>query len=53
MSEKGSLQNKKQNKKAGESLSESGLTGPTHGVLKGEPVGKDQCPLIRADLEQS
>lgn len=41
----------KRNKKAGESISESGLTGPTHGVIKGEPVGKDQCPLIKADFE--
>lgn len=43
----------KQNKKTGQSTSESGLTGLTHGVIKGEPTGKDQCPLIKADFEQS
>ena len=53
MSEKGSQQNKtKQNKNGRESTSESGLTGPTHGVIKGKPVGKDQCPLIKSDFEQ-
>lgn len=28
------------------------LVWPTHGIIKGKPVGKDQCPRLNAHFEQ-
>lgn len=57
MSEKGSLLKEKEKeeerKKKREYLHLCVVwQGPTHRVNKGKPVGKNQCPLFRADSEQ-
>lgn len=49
MSEKGSLKKKKKWERLHLSLV---WQGPTHGIIKGKPVGKDQCPQLNAHFEQ-
>lgn len=44
MSEKGSLKKKKKWERLHLSL-------VWHGIIKGKPVGKDQCPLLNAHFQ--